>query len=196
LQGFPEEIRAIFIATRQAYGIDFPNGMEALRRLLNCAMPHVFVSTRDLAAMVEGSKRTQDEFAERRESSEVRTRYPRPELGSAYAAPRNEVEQRIASIWGDILGVDPVGIDDNFFELGGNSLTGLELFARIRKTLKLDKLPAHVLYEAPTVELQAAYIASSQHPVVLEEEHLDQDDEDQRRAQLSYFVDLDETGDL
>ncbi|WP_153019837.1 amino acid adenylation domain-containing protein, partial [Pseudomonas aeruginosa] len=40
----------------------------------------------------------------------------------AYRAPGSELEQRIAAIWAEILGVERVGLDDNFFELGGHSL--------------------------------------------------------------------------
>ncbi|WP_153895070.1 amino acid adenylation domain-containing protein, partial [Pseudomonas aeruginosa] len=47
---------------------------------------------------------------------------PQPDASlsqQAYRAPGSELEQRIAAIWSEILGVERVGLDDNFFELGG-----------------------------------------------------------------------------
>ncbi|WP_153887205.1 amino acid adenylation domain-containing protein, partial [Pseudomonas aeruginosa] len=49
---------------------------------------------------------------------------PQPDASlsqQAYRAPGSELEQRIAAIWAEILGVERVGLDDNFFELGGHS---------------------------------------------------------------------------
>ncbi|WP_153895084.1 amino acid adenylation domain-containing protein, partial [Pseudomonas aeruginosa] len=49
---------------------------------------------------------------------------PQPDASlsqQAYRAPGSELEQRIAAIWSEILGVERVGLDDNFFELGGHS---------------------------------------------------------------------------
>lgn len=46
----------------------------------------------------------------------------RPSLKTGFVAPRNPAETRLATIWGQVLGVEKVGIDDNFFELGGDSI--------------------------------------------------------------------------
>ncbi|BBM06193.1 hypothetical protein HAALTHF_50990n [Vreelandella aquamarina] len=45
---------------------------------------------------------------------------PEPELasGSQYAPPQSAVEEALADIWSEILGVERVGRHDNFFELG------------------------------------------------------------------------------
>lgn len=56
---------------------------------------------------------------------------PRPaESQNAYAAPRNAMENRLAQIWAELLGVKRVGIHDNFFDLGGDSILGLQMVAR------------------------------------------------------------------
>jgi polyketide synthase PksL len=47
------------------------------------------------------------------------------------AAPRNEIERRIAEIWSEVLGVDRIGIHDDFFELGGHSVLALQLTNRM-----------------------------------------------------------------
>ncbi|WP_408030540.1 amino acid adenylation domain-containing protein, partial [Tenacibaculum xiamenense] len=50
-----------------------------------------------------------------------------------YIAPRTELEEQIASIWKDVLGVEKVGVYDNFFELGGHSLLIVQLISRLQK---------------------------------------------------------------
>ena len=65
-----------------------------------------------------------------------RKRLPRPDLTllqKAYEAPQGEVEQTLAAIWSEVLGVERVGRQDNFFELGGHSLLALTLLARMRQ---------------------------------------------------------------
>ncbi|HEX6913304.1 MAG TPA: amino acid adenylation domain-containing protein, partial [Longimicrobium sp.] len=52
-----------------------------------------------------------------------------------YEAPRGELEQALAEIWSDVLGVEPVGRRDHFFELGGHSLLVVRVISRIRQLL-------------------------------------------------------------
>ncbi len=54
---------------------------------------------------------------------------PAPE----YVAPRTATEQTLADIWGEVLGVEPVGVQSNFFELGGDSILSIQLVFRTRK---------------------------------------------------------------
>jgi hypothetical protein len=112
----------------------------------------------------------------------MRQIYPRPALASSYVAPASALEQTIASLWEGLLGVAPVGIHDNFFELGGNSLVGITLIARVRKTLHLENLPAYVLYEAPTVGNLAGYIERGRQVSTIKER---QERGEKRRAGLT-----------
>ncbi|MFI0243163.1 condensation domain-containing protein, partial [Streptomyces sp. NPDC016845] len=57
----------------------------------------------------------------------------RPELANSYTAPRTDTERTLASVWGDILGIETVGIHDNFFELGGDSIISIQMIARAKK---------------------------------------------------------------
>lgn len=57
----------------------------------------------------------------------------RPNLDVPYTAPQNELEEVIAGIWQEQLGVYPVGIHDDFFELGGHSLLATSLITILRK---------------------------------------------------------------
>ncbi|WP_406165812.1 amino acid adenylation domain-containing protein [Streptomyces sp. NBC_00996] len=49
-----------------------------------------------------------------------------------YIAPRSEVEESIAGIWGRVLGLDKVGVEDNFFDLGGHSIKAIALVGALR----------------------------------------------------------------
>ena len=86
--------------------------------------------------------------------------YARPVLATDFAAPRDDLELRIAAIWSDLLGIDPIGIHDNFFELGGHSLSGTLLLARVRDTYQVD-VPLRSLFEAPTIEGLARAVAQA-----------------------------------
>jgi amino acid adenylation domain-containing protein len=69
----------------------------------------------------------------------------------AYVAPRNNVEQGLADIWADLMGIDKVGIYDNFFELGGHSLIAAQMMAEVEKRTG-KYVPLAVLFAHPTVE--------------------------------------------
>jgi amino acid adenylation domain-containing protein len=81
----------------------------------------------------------------------------RPDLGETYIGPQTDMEQAIAEVWEDILGVRRIGIHDNFFELGGHSLLGLQLVLRLESLFK-TRIPLATLLEAQTVAKQAALI--------------------------------------
>jgi amino acid adenylation domain-containing protein/thioester reductase-like protein len=80
-------------------------------------------------------------------------------IGSERVAPRNEVERAIAKIWATVLGVDSVGVHDHFLELGGHSLLAIRLIAEVRAAFEVE-LSLGSVFEMPTVELMAAFVAS------------------------------------
>ncbi|WDG77011.1 amino acid adenylation domain-containing protein [Pseudomonas chlororaphis] len=60
---------------------------------------------------------------------------PKPDANQqteAYEAPQSELEQRIAAIWAEVLGVEQVGLNDNFFERGGDSIISIQVVSRAR----------------------------------------------------------------
>jgi aspartate racemase len=85
--------------------------------------------------------------------------HSRPEE-DAFVAPRDELEEWLAQIWEEMLGVERVGIHDNFFELGGHSLLAINLFAQIERTFG-RRLPPSMLFQAPTIEQLADGLRSS-----------------------------------
>ncbi|MEU8176738.1 amino acid adenylation domain-containing protein [Microbispora hainanensis] len=74
-----------------------------------------------------------------------------------YRQPSTALEEDLATMWGEVLGIaEPVGVDDDFFELGGHSLTATQIIARIQARFATN-VPIVVLFENPTVaELAAA----------------------------------------
>ncbi|MEU7004860.1 thioesterase domain-containing protein, partial [Nonomuraea sp. NPDC046570] len=81
---------------------------------------------------------------------------PAPQAAARpYEPPRDELDQRLATIWQEILGVERVGIHDDFFELGGHSLLALRLAMRLRQELDRE-VPVATVLAAPTVELLTA----------------------------------------
>ncbi len=77
-----------------------------------------------------------------------------------YEPPQTELEQQLASIWQDVLGVEQVGLNDNFFELGGHSLLATQVVSRIRHRLDTD-LPLRTLFEAADLRILAQRIATA-----------------------------------
>jgi amino acid adenylation domain-containing protein len=75
----------------------------------------------------------------------------RATAGDPIVPPRNDVEQRLAGIWSEVLKAREVGVHDNFFtRLGGHSLLATQLIARVRDAFEID-LPLRRLFEGPTI---------------------------------------------
>ena len=76
--------------------------------------------------------------------------HTRPELEDLFIAPRTPVEQAVADIWEELLGLDRIGAHDNFFELGGDSLLATQVISHIRNRF-LTEIPLRILFEFPTI---------------------------------------------
>jgi amino acid adenylation domain-containing protein len=86
---------------------------------------------------------------------------PAPELASSedenYVAPRTPVEEVLAGIWAEVLGVPRLGVHDEFFELGGHSLLATRVVSSVREVFGVE-LPLRALFEGPTVAEMAARV--------------------------------------
>ncbi|MEO7584342.1 MAG: amino acid adenylation domain-containing protein [Ferruginibacter sp.] len=58
---------------------------------------------------------------------------PREILKNEFILPRTQIEQQLAEIWSELLGVKTVGVQDNFFELGGDSILTIQVVSRARR---------------------------------------------------------------
>ncbi|MBN5586957.1 amino acid adenylation domain-containing protein [Pseudomonas aeruginosa] len=79
---------------------------------------------------------------------------PKPDAGLMqhdHMAPTSALEKDVAAIWGELLGVERVGLTDNFFELGGHSLLATRLVSRIRQDLGIE-VSLKSLFEQPVLQ--------------------------------------------
>ncbi|MBW8683315.1 non-ribosomal peptide synthetase [Chitinophaga rhizophila] len=91
------------------------------QRLPEYMIPAEFIAVEQLP--LTGNGKTDRKFLSSTE--DLRTA-----ANNGYQAPGNELEQRIADIWQELLGVEQIGVDDNFFELGGHSVLMVQLLHR------------------------------------------------------------------
>jgi surfactin family lipopeptide synthetase C len=82
----------------------------------------------------------------------------RVQVTEHFVPPRNSVEEELAKIWADVLGLEQVSVEDNFFELGGHSLLATQVTSRIREALQIE-MPVWTIFETLTIaELAKAII--------------------------------------
>ena len=87
---------------------------------------------------------------------------PSPDRGktansSSYIAPRNQLEQKLAIMWEEVLRIPKAGIHDDFFALGGSSLLAVGVVSRLITELKLE-LPVRDFFANPTIASQSKHI--------------------------------------
>jgi len=144
-------------------GILPQEGVDAFVRILSHELSQVLVSTQDLHILLEQTRdlTALDLLEELDKIQPSRSLHSRPALENAYVAPTNEIEQTIAEIWQDLLGIEQIGIHDNLFELGGHSLLAIQVTSRIRDIFAVQ-MPMRRFFESPTVAELALAIAEGQ----------------------------------
>lgn len=145
----PAEERLAYLVSQ---GIAASEGPDALRRALALGKPHVMVSSLPLDGLMAQADRPVQETAASGQSFE------RADL-EGFVAPQGPIEEHLAALWENLLGVNPVGVEDSFFDLGGHSLIAVRLFAAVKREFKVE-FPISVLFEAPTIAKCAAMIAA------------------------------------
>ncbi|HEX3048370.1 MAG TPA: amino acid adenylation domain-containing protein [Bacillota bacterium] len=92
-----------------------------------------------------------------------RRRLPKPEgrmnTKTGYVAPENELEQRLATVWAELLKCEQVGIHDNFFEIGGNSIMVVRLHMLLEPHYP-NRLKVVDFFTYPTIFKLAQYLQS------------------------------------
>ncbi|MDX3128262.1 SDR family NAD(P)-dependent oxidoreductase [Streptomyces europaeiscabiei] len=142
----PADLRAL--QERMLAGALTPEqGIRAFAALLAGPGGQVAVARAGAEVAADGTLRLSDGPAAARPSA---TRLPRPELATAYAAPATATEERLAEIYGEMLGIDGVGAHDEFLELGGHSLLAAQVVARLRAEFGVD-IPARAFFEGGRV---------------------------------------------
>jgi amino acid adenylation domain-containing protein len=142
-----------FVVAREEGGADATGLREFLREHLpEYMVPSVFVFLDELPRSVHGKVD--------RQALVVPAGLEAAGSGESYEAPRTAAEQRLAELWGEVLGRQRIGVHDNFFELGGHSLLATRLVSRIRDAFQTE-LPLRRLFEQPTVAGLAAELETA-----------------------------------
>ncbi|HZU39398.1 MAG TPA: amino acid adenylation domain-containing protein [Solirubrobacteraceae bacterium] len=119
--------------------------VEELQAFLGRSLPEYMVP--GAFATLEALPFTPSGKIDRRALAGMATTATRRE--AEFVGPRDEVEAQIAAIWGDLLGLEQVGVFDDFFALGGHSLLATQAIMRIRRVY--GDVPLRALLAAPTV---------------------------------------------
>lgn len=147
LPTYPFERQRFWVSPKNWADSDTVNGNSPLPVNPEINSERVAAETNGSDAAVEGQAVARS----------TRSRHLRPDLATVFMAPRDEVEQAIASVWEDLLGIEPIGIYDNFLELGGHSLLATHVATRLREKFAIE-LPLRSLFESPTISGLAAVI--------------------------------------
>jgi amino acid adenylation domain-containing protein len=132
-------------------------GSEELRAYLEERLPEYMVPGRYVA--VERMPLTANGKVNRRALAEMKSDVSAAQAEEKEERARTEVEEALAKIWGEVLGVERVGIHDNFFELGGDSIVSIQIIAKAAKA-GLTIIPSQI-FEYPTVARLASVAAAS-----------------------------------
>ncbi|WP_236723599.1 condensation domain-containing protein, partial [Mycobacterium avium] len=93
---------------------------------------------------------------------------PAPEYSDVdrYRAPVTAIEEILADIYAQVLGVERVGVDDSFFDLGGDSILSMQVVARARAAGVICR-PRDVFTEQTVARLaRVATVATGDEDVV------------------------------
>nr|QEO74636.1 Beta-ketoacyl synthase [uncultured bacterium] len=143
-----------------ATAIDPAVGAELADWLLCWGQPQVAVYPGDLHELLHQAATADvvDLLSEESLPDPV-TATPRPLPDDSYAPPDGALQECIAGVWAEALGVEPVGVHDDYFALGGHSLSAMQVARRLRQVFDLP-LDLAGLLEERTVARQAAWIES------------------------------------
>jgi acyl transferase domain-containing protein/acyl carrier protein len=142
-------------------GVSNEEGVSALERALASGLPQVVVSTRDFNLRVlQSEKLNAATVFEEYESEMKPAQRPLRDALDIKDAPNGAVEQGVAEIWQELLGVQQISVHDDFFEIGGHSLLALLMISRLRKSFQAE-ISMSEFFDAPTIRQVAEYIQDS-----------------------------------
>jgi acyl carrier protein len=81
-------------------------------------------------------------------------------LENKFVAPRTSVEEAVAGIWCEVLGLEKVGIRDNFFDLGGHSLLMTRVHRKLQEIMGED-ISIITLFQYPTIGSLSNYLSGT-----------------------------------
>jgi len=129
---------------------------DDLRAYLRTKLPEYMVP--QLVIPIEKFPLTSSGKIDKRRLSE--TKGPEIAAGGNFPERRTPIEEMLADIWMDLIGVGTVSGDSNFFDLGGHSLSATQLVSRIRRVFNVE-LPVRAIFEQPTLRGMARSIETA-----------------------------------
>gem|GEM_PF-704386 len=151
-----KQIVSVYYTTKNKMGIDEPAPGKSILQMISSPgkNSHAELKMHPIEKMplIDGS------FIDYKQLEQLGDHLPGAALEDEL--PQTEIEQKLASIWRDILGKTHIGINDNFFELGGHSLNATVLASRIHKVFDV-KIPLVDFFRIPTIRELAQYISET-----------------------------------
>jgi polyketide synthase PksJ len=136
-------------------------GIETFRRILShCSAHQVVVSTVDLQHRLDRwvtMKSIRKPQEDRSQKSAAVTYRTRPQLETSYVKPANHIEQAIAEVLQDFLGIQEVGTNDNFFELGATSLNIIQINSIAREKIQ-QEISVMWWFEHPSIKALSGFL--------------------------------------
>ena len=147
--------------TSTQYALSTQEGVEVFRRILSVSnTAQIAISTGDLRGRIEQWVKLQPLQQINNLQTDNPSQYVRQDINSVYTPPSNDLEQVVAKIWQEVLGINLVGINDDFFELNGDSLHIVEVVSRLRETLGVAITP-DIVFDNSTVATLVSTITNN-----------------------------------
>jgi acyl carrier protein len=152
-------LKALGLADAELDGMSRQEGEEVVHRILQGpVLPQVVTSIRNLSAVAASVNRL-SLAAHSSKSPEAIKESLSPSSGMAEG--KETLEEQVAALWQQLLGLERVGVEDDFFRLGGESLSALQILNRVQELYGIE-LSLREFYDAPTVRGLARQIRASQ----------------------------------
>jgi phthiocerol/phenolphthiocerol synthesis type-I polyketide synthase E len=141
-------------------GMSPSEAVELFELVLSSQLPRLILSTKDLPALYEqcrGIRLDNPRTAPPGISVDNRDGAGLTVEGLGLPGLEADLEQIVAGIWHELIGIEGIGRDDNFFEIGGHSLLATRLIARVRERFKVQ-IPFKDFFNRPTIRELAGLV--------------------------------------
>ena len=140
-------MKALGLADRELDGMSRQEGQEVVRRILQGPIvPQVVVSIRNLDTVAKSV--AHQSLSRFHIWQQAGGKGVKASMGIAETTML--LEQQIAEVWQQLLGIERVGMEDDFFRLGGESLSALQILNRVQELCGVE-LSLREFFDAPTI---------------------------------------------
>jgi amino acid adenylation domain-containing protein/non-ribosomal peptide synthase protein (TIGR01720 family) len=148
---------AAYVVTDPAAAVSEPSSKE-LREFIKTKLPEYMAPS--AFVLLDALPLTPNGKVDRRALLALNGSRPDSRDSSEVArAPRNRVEEILAGVWSQVLGVKQVGIHDDFFEMGGDSILSIQVVGKANQQ-GLRVTPKHI-FQHPTIAELATVVSTA-----------------------------------